>query len=105
MENRADCGYIKPFAQRTTRENTSGFGYAGSRKAGYADQSKQYQRTHGIYSLELYKELSLAGYIPYIVFREYYGEAGELFPTDEVLRRANEEGFIMAKHILFVFAR
>ena len=59
----------------------------------------------GIHSIELYRELSMYSFMPYIssIFRELYGENAELFPTDEVLKRAEADGFIMAKHILFRF--
>ena len=58
----------------------------------------------GIKNLELHKQISMSGLLPVIVFREMYGEGGELFPTEQVLIKAEEQGYMMAKHILIRFS-
>ena len=47
--------------------------------------------------------MSISGLLPFVIYREMYGEDGELFPTEQILAGAQEEGFMMAKHILFRF--
>lgn len=58
----------------------------------------------GIKNIELFRETLRFGFLPYVIFRDMYGEESELFPSSQVLIRAKEEGFVMAKHILITFS-
>ena len=57
----------------------------------------------GVKNIELFRQTLISGRLPFAIYREMYGEDGALFPTEQVLAGAQEEGFMMAKHILFRF--
>ena len=56
----------------------------------------------GISSLELYEYIYKNGLLPNTLFSELFGENGELHSADDLERFAQEQGFMMAKHILFL---
>ena len=58
----------------------------------------------GIHNIELFRQNLMFSLLPYVIFRETYGEEGELLPSEQVLTKAEEEGFVMAKHILITFS-
>lgn len=57
----------------------------------------------GIRNIELYSDFVLSTFLPDIIFRELFGVSGELLSDEDVINMAEARGYIMAKHILFLF--
>jgi len=81
------------FLELTVQENIAA--------AGGEEALLEYLReSYGIHRIELFRELLMLEYLPMTIFLARFGEMGSNLSDEEVALHFENDGFIMAKHIL-----